>query len=59
MTSTGSYSSFDICRQIPGSASVLKKINQIQVLEKHYGAKPQPKLISPFLLAIQNLNSNS
>ena len=33
--------------------------NQIQVLEKHYGAKPQPELISPFLLAIQNLNSNS
>ena len=61
MTSTGSYSSFDLYlpadTRVP--ASVLKKINQIQVLEKHYGAKPQPKLISPFLLAIQNLNSNS
>lgn len=59
MTSTGSYSSFDLYlpadTRVP--ASVLKKINQIQVLEKHYGAKPQPKLISPFCWQFRTLTA--
>jgi len=61
MTSTGNYSSFNLYlpadTKVP--SSILKKIEQIMVLKKDFKEKPQPKLVSPFLLAIHNFNTKS